>query len=92
MSDHAKKTTKSGTADVDPGTRDVKSKAESKKSNQCQFCKRILSSKQLLEEHIIIHEHFGHSWTSKKPWRLEDIFSPRENKIMTQILIYNFNL
>ena len=67
MSDHPKKNTKSGTADVDPGTRDVKSKAESKKSNQCQFCKRILSSKQLLEEHIIIHEHFGHSWTSKKP-------------------------
>ena len=66
MSDQPIKNPQSGTADVDPGTRDVKSKAESKKLLQCHFCKRILSSNQKLEEHKIIHEHYGHSRTSKK--------------------------
>ena len=69
MSDHPIKNPQSGTADVDPGTKDVKSKAESKAKllqSQCHFCKRILESNQKLEEHKIIHEYYGHSWTSKK--------------------------
>ena len=67
MSDQPIKNPQSGTADVDPGTKDVKPKAESKaKLPQCHFCKRILPSNQKLEEHKIIHEHYGHSWTSKK--------------------------
>ena len=66
MSDHPIKKPQSGTADVDSGAKDVKSKTESKNLHQCHFCKRILSSKQILEEHKIIHEHYGHSRAPKK--------------------------
>ena len=73
MSDHPIKKPQSGTADVDPGARDVKKTdqgrdilVDPKILNQCQFCKRILSSKQKLEEHRIIHEHFGHGRSPKK--------------------------
>ena len=66
MSDHPIKKPQSGTADIDPGARDVKSKTESKTLHQCKFCKRILISKQILEEHYIIHEHYGHGRSPKK--------------------------
>ena len=66
MSDNPIKNPKLGTAGVDPGTRDDKSKTESKNLLQCQFCKIIFRSNAKLDEHRIIHEHYGHSWKPKK--------------------------
>ena len=97
MSDHPIEKPQSGTADVDPGARDVKSKTESKTLNQCRYCKRILISKQILEEHYMIHEQYGHGRspkkTPKKTWMIFwHILSLRRQKSWQKKIIYNFNL